>query len=658
MTTMLKLLKGAQTKITLAVIVLILATGALYYPGTAGPYLLDDIPSLVENTWLEIRDLRPASLWETAVSHPTGPLYRPIPMVSFALNFYFSGNVEPYSLKLVNVFIHLLTAWGVFLLTRRLLVHAQRIHRTDNGLAIENNSAPWVALFITALWALHPLHVSTVLYAIQRMTELAALFCVYSAVVYIKGREQLLRGQGAGMWWILGALGLGGGLAAFSKENGALLPVLLLVIEAVFFRFKFHPAIEPRIRWLLVAVLALPTLAIVGYLLSIAVGMPEGSPSRPFTLIERLLTEARALFFYLRLILLPDITAMSLYHDDFGKSSSLFNPVTTFLSVAGLAVLTAFAAYGLWRNKFRVLSFGILWFLAGHLLESTVIPLLLLFEHRNYLPSYGPLFAAGYYLTQVEFRAVRIRPTIRALLAAALLIFLADGLYQRTWQWSSLATLAVREVANHPYSPGALNHLSSVYAAHGHYQQAEYYARKAAALDPEEPGYALVILLFSLLSDKALDTELIADIESRLRTNPINAFTINQLANLLRLGLNDPANHDWLSRFLQAALANERMINPGSRADAHYFLGVISLHGKRYENAKSHLEEALAAYPDNPEAAKIRLALAKALTGLNHLTEARQEIETIRNVPLTPDQRKEFGHLQKLLAGEKAPRKP
>lgn len=639
----------------LVTFVLFAVVAALYYPGLNGPYVLDDIPSLMQNSWLDLKDLRPTSIWEAAVSYPTGPLYRPIPMASFALNFYFFGNDGPYSLKLVNVFIHLLTAWGVFLLTRRLLMHAQRTHCADNGLATQNNRVLWVALFITALWALHPLHVSTVLYAVQRMAELAALFCVYSIVVYFKGREQLLRGQVSGIWWILGALGIGGGLAVFSKENGALLPVLLLVIEVVFFRFKFHRAINSRIRWLLVAMLALPTLAIIGYLLSIAIGTPQGSPTRSFTLLERLLTEARALFFYLRLILLPDITAMSLYHDDFGTSVSLFNPATTFLSVAGLGGLLMFTAYGLWRNKFRVLCFGILWFLAGHLLESTVIQLLLLFEHRNYLPSYGPLFAAGYYLTRAGSHAVRIRPAIRILLAAALIIFLADGLYQRTWQWSSLSTLAVHEVANHPNSPGALNHLSSVYGAHGHFQQAEYYARKAAALDPEEPGYAMVILFFSLLSGKDLDAELIAEIEQRLSTKPINAYTINQLANLLRLGLNNPANHDWLSRLLRATLANERLLNPGSRADAHYFLGVIALRGERFTNAVDELEAALAAFPGNPETPKIRLALAHGLAGMNRLAEARHEMEAARN-SLTPKQLTELGLLEKMVVEKENPR--
>ena len=45
------------------------------------------------------------------------------------------------------------------------------------------------------------------------------------------------------------------------------------------------------------------------------------------------------------------------------------------------------------RRRLPVVACGILWFFVGHLLESTVIPLELMFEHRNYLPSFAVLLA-------------------------------------------------------------------------------------------------------------------------------------------------------------------------------------------------------------------------------------------------------------------------
>jgi hypothetical protein len=52
----------------------------------------------------------------------------------------------------------------------------------------------------------------------------------------------------------------------------------------------------------------------------------------------------------------------------------------------------------LWRKRFPIVAFAVLWFLVGHSLESTVFPLEIIHEHRNYLPALGPLLALTYLL--------------------------------------------------------------------------------------------------------------------------------------------------------------------------------------------------------------------------------------------------------------------
>ena len=126
----------------------------LYYPGTGGPYILDDLARLTANTKLKLTDLSLPAIYAAAFSEKSGILYRPIAMISFSLNYYIAGNTDAYSIKLTNIFIHILTTCGIFLLTIGLLRRA--------GIA-DDRRRWWTALFITALWALHPLHVSTVL---------------------------------------------------------------------------------------------------------------------------------------------------------------------------------------------------------------------------------------------------------------------------------------------------------------------------------------------------------------------------------------------------------------------------------------------------------------------------------------------------------------
>jgi hypothetical protein len=227
---------------SLALILLLAVCAAAYLPGLHGPYLMDDDFNLVQNPQLVIHHLNWQTLWDAAMSRETGPLHRPLAMASFALNYYYAGSQDTFPLKLTNVILHLVTALGIFLLTVRLLPRMTPAHTATPVYT-------WGALFVTALWALHPLHVSTVLYAVQRMAELSALFCVFGALAYVYGREALLAGRRSGVAWIAGAVIIGGALATFSKENGALLPILLLVIEAVCFRFRTHATVSRRLKF-------------------------------------------------------------------------------------------------------------------------------------------------------------------------------------------------------------------------------------------------------------------------------------------------------------------------------------------------------------------------------------------------------------------------
>ena len=116
----------------------------------------------------------------------------------------------------------------------------------------------------------------------------------------------------------------------------------------------------------------------------------SGYEIRSFSLVERLLTEARVIWEYLRWIAFPRLESFALFHDDIAVSTSLIDPWLTFPALLGLigsVILVGLSPVG----AFRWLAFGIAWFLIGHSLESTFIPLELVHEHRNYLPLFGVL---------------------------------------------------------------------------------------------------------------------------------------------------------------------------------------------------------------------------------------------------------------------------
>ena len=110
----------------------------------------------------------------------------------------------------------------------------------------------------------------------------------------------------------------------------------------------------------------------------------SGYKFRDFTLPQRMLTELRVVIFYISLLLWPQPSRLNLDHD-FAISYSLVDPLTTLISFAIIIILIAAAI--LIARREPLLSFGILWFFGNLVIESSVIGLELVFEHRNYLPS-------------------------------------------------------------------------------------------------------------------------------------------------------------------------------------------------------------------------------------------------------------------------------
>lgn len=657
MPTMVKLLKGTQAKITLAVIALLLTVGALYYPGASGPYLLDDGFNLLENKRLVIDEFSWAKMRDAALSSDAGPLRRPIAMASFALNFYLASGTSPLPVKLTNIALHLITTIGIFLFTSQLLFHFNKGRSLSSPLR-----QCWIALFITALWALHPLHVTTVLYAIQRMNGLAGLFTIFAAVVYIKGRERLLRGEIAGLAWAGGAVIIGGTLATLSKENGALLPVLLLAIELTVFRFQTNAAVPTLARHLLIGLLVIPTLAIIGYLIYQTFDAANLYQVRSFNLGERLLTEARTMFLYLQWILLPDIRDMSLFHDDIQKSTALFEPLSTGFALAGIAALALVALAGLQRARWQPLSFAILWYLGGHVLESTTIPLELSFEHRNYIPAYGPLFALGYYLTHNPLRDTRLRPAFKAILVAALLALPANGLYQRSRHWSTSEDFVLHEVKNHPRSARAMFYLGYSLYEVGAYQEALEYLRAATQLGSRETTFAIVALAATYRSGHMPEEQLLVQIEQGLKSYPITDYVNQQFADLIDAdkAAANPAYSSITERltvaYVQAQLDKRYYANAQERADAFFFLAAQALKQSKDPDAINLLNQALMESPPAEVSARIRLNLANLYLARGELNKTENEIEQIDAAMLGFTQQTFLTELKKQLARKKSGR--
>lgn len=418
----------------------LLVTAAIYWPGLSGPFLLDD-----EENLGTVRDwLAGSTHWREAIfGNHSGLLGRSVSMSSFLASAAAWG-YSPWSFKLGNLLLHLLSGVLVFALFRA-------ISHRDPGL---RRHAVVVSLVLATVWLLHPLLVSTVLYSVQRMAMLSTFFTLAAILAYWHGRLAL---ESARQWsgWLLlfGALPALTVLAALSKENGILAPILCGVLEWVYFRpapGNRRPLAARLFIWL--GCIVPSTIAIVAFVARNERFLGDYA-SREFSLTERLLTESRVLFDYIGSILLPWGPRLSLYRDDYLISTGLLSPPTTLLAIVGWALLVI-AAIRL-RSTIPALTAGVFLFLVGHLLESTVLPLLLYFEHRNYLPAIGILLAAAGVLVHAGEHLARRMSSPRLVFGSAAVIFcmvLAAATHARVLVWQDHATLLASSLITHPDS--------------------------------------------------------------------------------------------------------------------------------------------------------------------------------------------------------------
>jgi len=220
----------AQSAAFMLVIAIIAAI--VYYPGLSGGFLLDDVTNIVNNTSLRLDSLSTVSIREAAFSSDAGILHRPVSMLSFAANYYFFGP-DPASFKSFNLVIHLLNGIGLFILANAVL----GAHRNLNAPELPAKQLKWLVFWVSAIWTIHPANLTSVLYVVQRMTSLSSFFMIAGLNLYVLGRIRRIGGRGGMVLILTSAVPLPV-LAILSKENGALLPLFMLVIELAIFRFR------------------------------------------------------------------------------------------------------------------------------------------------------------------------------------------------------------------------------------------------------------------------------------------------------------------------------------------------------------------------------------------------------------------------------------
>jgi len=451
-------------------------------------------------------------------------------MLSFALNHYFAGsfdNSTPF--KLTNLLIHILNGLLLFWLARLMFTRlAQSNQKALLSISHSKRSLDILSAGIVILWVVHPIQVTSVLYVVQRMTSLSALFVILGLICYLKGRMLLIEGKRSGIWIILFGLVGCGVPGILSKENAALLPIFIMTLEFVLFSsndpWKSWGSLSRKSKQIIItgAVLLLFIL-LIG---AIKYAMPN-YVYRNFSMVERVLTEPRVLFFYISLILVPRINEFGIFHDNIEISTSLFHPWTTIPSVLGLLALVLIAVVK--YREWPLFALGILWFLTGHLIESTIIPLEITHEHRNYLASFGILLACTHFIDRGSHMLSHRKLWIVLPLMATVF---AGITYFRAVQWANPVSLFQYEVLHNPDSSSAQAGLGARLIQYRQYEEGIKALRRASELEPAEVAYLINMHMAAAEAGKRLSDLDHAETLNRLRNGLLTATSIQAMQNI------------------------------------------------------------------------------------------------------------------------------
>lgn len=536
----------------------------LYSGGWSGGFFFDDYPNLGSLKLLDVIGFNVDGVLAYINAGFSGPTKRPVAMLSFILEYPY-WPLSPAPFKFNNTLFHaingLLVGWLAFLLSRRIY--------NDTG------RAQWVAALTALIFLLHPLYVSTVLYVIQRMTLLAALFSLAAIIAYCKGREGIYRGRLLGVVSLCFFYPLLVLLSILSKENGALTVVFCALIEWLIYKHK-QPLSGCRQRLIYLVVYG-PAVVLLCYLFrNFGLNLINASAfeHRPFTAWERGLTQTRVLIDYIGKFFLPRIQTAGLYSDGIVVSKSFIHPITTLFS--GLALLVCAVVAFVNRRRWPLLALAILVFFTGHIMESTFIPLELYFEHRNYLPMVLlVVFVADLLVRYIKFDRLK-----GAILAVLVLVLLASSLYQRANLWGASMLLASVWSEKNPSSVRAQLQVAGYWLNFEDYANTKKYIERAVEADQNNPRPHIYAEVLNCKADRRLINIDHRFLEGRLKKSAYHVSTSKYLVELIDYKIQygcDTLSFGQAMRYLRAFESNARGNTDSRRAMIVHAMGNLML---------------------------------------------------------------------------------
>ena len=531
--------------------------------------------------------------------------YRPIAGLSLGLNYYFGGT-DVFGYHLVNFFIHLLASIFLFLFiydTLKLPLLKGRYEKISFPLA----------LLATLFWAANPVQESSVTYIVQRMASMAGMFSIMAMYFYLKGRTS--NNQWARTNFFIFFV-LSGIFAFGSKQNAAMLPASIFFYDLFLLQGSTNKNIRKSIRIIIIPLLLLSILA--AKFMDFPSVFAEYA-TRPFTMTERLLTESRVIIFYIGLLLYPAPTRLTFLHD-IQISKSLFDPWTTMLAIVGIILIIAFTF--IFSRKRPLISFSVLFFFLNHIIESSFLPLELIFEHRNYLPSmliFVPL--SIFFLKAIDYFSYK--KSLQFMMAFGIIFLLASSGYTtftRNKVFKNEFLLWSDVIKKSPNLARPYFNLGRAFSKQWKIQKAVLLFKKALEIRPNYAGPYNSLGI--VLGRQGKFREAILHFSKAISINPYSASPHHNMGMAYsKLGEMDKAIYHY---------SEALKINP-SDSDGYYKLGLAFARIGKFEKAIQNFNIVLRIKPEYL-AAQNHLGIVLAQIGRKE-EAIRQWKDILRNYP-------------------------
>lgn len=599
-----------RTGIPVAVAAAAVVALVCYLNTFSNQFVFDDIDVITANPLVRTAPPDVRAIFTTHYWHhltPTGDLYRPLVILSYAIN-HAIGGMNPGGFHAVNLLLHALCAGLVVILGARL------------GLSVPG------ALAAGVLFAAHPIHTEAVAGLVGR-AELMAAGAVLAAWIVHLGPAGIVRT--AEVWRTTGvrrtaaiaALLLAGLL---SKENAIVLPGLMLAGDLARVRRNETTWRALMPAYAACAVVILIWLGCRATLLSPpAPGSGYEGPFAGVGAMTRVLTALSVMARYLLLLVRPTVLSADYSFEQIPLVSSAADPLACTGALILLA-LTLAVVRGVWLGREPVLpALSIAVFLISIApVSNLLVPIgTIMGERLLYLPSVGFCLLGpalwGAVTGPSQRNAAR---AAGAVLVCVLAMLYAARTITRNADWKDQLTLFSVTSVTSPSSAKVRYNLGVALEDAGRPEEAlrEYLA--AVSIKPLDAKSHLNAGLLLGKMDRAAEASMHLDQASRIDGSLPHVFT-SLGAALTRLGNNEKA----------AAAFAEAVRRDPDDAIAHYNFGTLRLMMGDPVGSIPHLEKARVLNPDEPDG-RFQLGLAYLQAG-----RARDAIpELSRSLELSP----------------------